>query len=136
VNETVFGSHEKALKQSRLILVGSNTRYIQEGGMRSLIFSATVALSLMGVAHAGDKMQMNEMDVIVYGRPAFAIEGFVPPIVADSEDETFARIAYLPQPTLRGALTPKERIDAGFSAFEVQQWFEFVAPTGAVSGPI
>ena len=97
--------------------------------MRSLIFGATVALSLVGVAHADDKMQMNEMDVIVYGRPAFAVEGFVPPIVAYSNgDETrFARIAYLPQPTLRGALTPQERIDAGHSAFEVQQRLDFVA---------
>ena len=96
--------------------------------MRSLIFGATVALSLVGVAHADDKMQMNEMDVIVYGHPVFAVEGFVPPIVAaDSDGETFALIAYLPQPTLRGALTPKERIDAGHSAFEVQQRLDFVA---------
>lgn len=96
--------------------------------MRSLIFGATVALSLVGVAHGGDKMQMNEMDVVVYGRPAFAVQKFVPPIVADSDDaETFARIAYLPQPTLSGALTPQERIDAGHSAFEVQQRLDFVA---------
>ena len=96
--------------------------------MRSLIFGATVALSLVGVAHADDKMQMNEMDVIVFGRPAFAVEGFVPPIVAYSDqDETrFAQIAYLPQPTLRGAPTPQERIDAGHSAFEVRQRLEFV----------
>jgi hypothetical protein len=96
--------------------------------MRSLIFGATVAMSLVGVAHAGDKMQMNEMDTIVYGRPAFAVEGFVPPIVAESdEDKTIARIAYLAQPTLRSALTPQERIDAGYSAFEVQQRLDFVA---------
>jgi hypothetical protein len=96
--------------------------------MRSLIFGATVAMSLVGVAHAGDKMQMNEMDTIVYGRPAFAVEGFAPPIVAESdEDQTIARIAYLAGPTLRSALTPQERIDAGHSAFEVQQRLDFVA---------
>jgi hypothetical protein len=105
--------------------------------MRSLIFSATVALLLVGVAHAGDKMQMNEMDVIVYGHPVFAVEGFVPPIVAaDSEGETFALIAYLPQPTLRGALTPQERIDAGHSAFEVRQRPEFVTSGGFQIEPI
>ena len=94
--------------------------------MRSLIFGAT--LSLVGIAHAGDKMQMNEMDAVAYGRPAFAVKGFVLPIVADSDDaETFARIAYLPQPTLRGALTPQERIDAGHSAFEAQQRLDFIA---------
>ena len=96
--------------------------------MRSLIFGATLALSLVGLAHAGDKMQVNEMDLVIYGRPAFAVQGFVPPIVADSDDtETFARIAYLPEPTLRGALTPQERIDAGHSVFEVQQRLDFVA---------
>ena len=96
--------------------------------MRSLIFGATAALSLVGVGHAGDTMQMNEMDVIVYGRPAVAVEGFVPPIVADSdENETLAPIAYLPQPTSRDALTPKERIDAGHSALEERQRLEFIA---------
>ena len=68
------------------------------------------------------------MGVLVYGRPVYPIEGFVSPIVADSDEgETFALIPYLPQPTLRGPLSPKERIDAGHSAFEVQQRLEFVA---------
>jgi hypothetical protein len=65
---------------------------------------------------------MDEMDAVVHGRPVFAIEGFEPPIVADSDEgETLVLIPYLPRPTLRDPLTPKERIDAGHSAFEVGQ---------------
>jgi hypothetical protein len=29
---------------------------------------------------------MDEMDVLVYGRPVYPIEGFVPPLVADSDE--------------------------------------------------
>jgi len=97
--------------------------------MRSLIFSAAVALSLMGIAYAGDQLYMDEMDVLVYGRPVYPIEGFVPPIVADSDEgETFA----LPQPMLRGPLSPKERIDAGHSAFDVRQMLDFMPSTDLI----
>ena len=97
--------------------------------MRSLSFGATVALSLVGVAHAGDRLHMDEMDAVVHGRPVFAIEGFEPPIVADSDEgETFA----LPQPMLRGPLSPKERIDAGHSAFDVRQMLDFMPSTDLI----
>ena len=101
--------------------------------MRSLIFSAAVALSLMGIAYAGDQLYMDEMDVLVYGRPVYPIEGFVPPIVADSDEgKTFALIPYLTQPTLRGPLSPKERIDAGHSAFDVRQMLDFMPSTDLI----
>jgi hypothetical protein len=95
--------------------------------MRSPIFGAIVAMSLVGGAHASDEMRMNETDSIVYGRPAFAVEGFARPIVAESdEDKPIAQIGYLAQPTLRSALSPQERIDAGHSALEMQQRLDFV----------
>src|SRR5215468_6528815 len=94
--------------------------------MRSVIFGAAVALSLVGIAHAGDQLYMDERDVIVHGRPVYPIEGFVPPIVADSDEGELALIQYLPQPTLRGPLSPKERIDAGHSAFDMRQMLEFM----------
>jgi hypothetical protein len=68
--------------------------------------------------------RMSEMDVIVYGRPVFLIDGrpfyFVPPVVA-AEDakpvETIKPIPYLPLPVLRGPYDPIERIDAGHEVF-------------------